>query len=317
MNTKKIFFALFLTAVIFVPFTTSAQVTIGSAEAPQSFSVLELISNQGGLRLPQMTSTERNAMMETDEFQAEKTGKAVGLMIFNTSIRCVETWNGERWRRDSDCPCGAYIAPGEWRQFMCHNLGADTSLDPFTPHPGLHGAVFKWGTGVVAMDTREALALSNRWSISLLSDYTWEQRGGNPPDGTGDWNMGFSLRFPIPNPCPPGFRIPTADEWRGVAANNPVRNVGDWFSVHLNSFPYPYGNFSAGTYFGESLFLPATGYRRFQDGELWGRGADNWYWSSTASGTDRGYFLRILSNGSSVVFISSRNSGASVRCIAR
>ncbi|MDR2684432.1 MAG: hypothetical protein LBB53_03505, partial [Prevotellaceae bacterium] len=61
-------------------------------------SVLELISNDAkGLRLPQLSTAERDIMTATDEFIAEKTGKARGLQIFNTTTYCVETWNGAKW----------------------------------------------------------------------------------------------------------------------------------------------------------------------------------------------------------------------------
>jgi hypothetical protein len=58
---------------------------------------LELISgsesNNGnrGLRLPQLTTAERKTMEDTDDFQNEKNDNAVGLQIFNTTTRCVET----------------------------------------------------------------------------------------------------------------------------------------------------------------------------------------------------------------------------------
>jgi formylglycine-generating enzyme required for sulfatase activity len=73
-----------------------AQVNIGSTEEPQPFSVLELFSNQQrGLRLPQLTTAQRDALQAT--FGAEITGKAMGLQIFNTKTKCVETWNGAAW----------------------------------------------------------------------------------------------------------------------------------------------------------------------------------------------------------------------------
>ena len=105
---KKYIFTLFLTTIICAPLSLSAQTTIGCGEAPQEFSVLELISNDTqGLRLPQMTMTQRIALQNSQEFQSEKTNRARGLMIFNTSNRCVETWNGDFWI--SRCgPC--YVA---------------------------------------------------------------------------------------------------------------------------------------------------------------------------------------------------------------
>ncbi|MDH6354282.1 uncharacterized protein (TIGR02145 family) [Dysgonomonas sp. PH5-45] len=80
----------------------SAQVTIGSGAAPKDFSVLELISSQAkGLRMPQLTTAERDALVATTEFQtyntAAKNFLTKGLTIFNTQTNCLETWNGSKW----------------------------------------------------------------------------------------------------------------------------------------------------------------------------------------------------------------------------
>ncbi|MDR1544283.1 MAG: hypothetical protein LBS50_07770 [Prevotellaceae bacterium] len=101
-NLKKINFPtasiLMLTLALAMSGNARSQVTMGANLEPQSFSVLELISNNTmGLRLPQMDSLQRNAMMETQAFKDEKKGKALGLQIFNTSTLCVETWNGTKW----------------------------------------------------------------------------------------------------------------------------------------------------------------------------------------------------------------------------
>ena len=64
-----------------------AQVTIGADSIPQSFSVLEIISNGKGMRLPQMDSIQRNDLRSTSGFIAEEQGKARGLMIFNTDTK--------------------------------------------------------------------------------------------------------------------------------------------------------------------------------------------------------------------------------------
>ena len=75
-----------------------AQVTVGADNAPLSVSALELISNQTrGLRLPQMTEAEKITLVGTAEFIAERTGKAKGLMVFNTDTKCVNIWNGKKW----------------------------------------------------------------------------------------------------------------------------------------------------------------------------------------------------------------------------
>jgi hypothetical protein len=83
----------------------NAQVTIGMNKSPESFSVLELISNNArGLRLPRLTTSQRNTVQATPEFIAEKTDKAIGLTIFNITTGCVETWNGTFWiSKCADC----------------------------------------------------------------------------------------------------------------------------------------------------------------------------------------------------------------------
>ncbi|MDR1543815.1 MAG: hypothetical protein LBS50_05295, partial [Prevotellaceae bacterium] len=89
---------LMLTLALAMSGNARAQVTIGENLEPQSFSILELISNNTkGLRLPQMDSIQRNEMMGTQAFKNEIKGKALGLQIFNTSTKCVNTWNGVKW----------------------------------------------------------------------------------------------------------------------------------------------------------------------------------------------------------------------------
>lgn len=70
------------------------QVTIGEDKAPESFSVLELIGNNKGFRLPQLTTSQRDAITDV-AFKANT--NAQGLMIFNLTCKCVEVWNGSQW----------------------------------------------------------------------------------------------------------------------------------------------------------------------------------------------------------------------------
>jgi len=72
-----------------------SQVTIGDDKVPETFSVLELVSqNKQGMRLPQMTTANRDAIT-TVSFKANPL--AEGLTIFNITTKCLETWNGSVW----------------------------------------------------------------------------------------------------------------------------------------------------------------------------------------------------------------------------
>jgi hypothetical protein len=95
---KKIFF-LMLMLLIMSATSMNAQVTIGADKDPESFSVLELIgSGTRGLRLPQVNADQRSTLTDQlTSLSADKKEEAMGLMIFNTSNNCTETWNGTGW----------------------------------------------------------------------------------------------------------------------------------------------------------------------------------------------------------------------------
>jgi uncharacterized protein (TIGR02145 family) len=70
-----------------------AQVTIGTGATPPSYSILEIdaANLKAGLHLPKLTSDERDAL------QALLDVDALGLVIFNITTHCTETWDGEQW----------------------------------------------------------------------------------------------------------------------------------------------------------------------------------------------------------------------------
>lgn len=89
-----------------------AQVAIGSDKKPEEFSILELVSPKEkpiglGLRLPQLTLEQRNALatqLKSYTTQTNSRGEllkdlAKGLMIFTVheSYNCIEYWNGTEW----------------------------------------------------------------------------------------------------------------------------------------------------------------------------------------------------------------------------
>jgi hypothetical protein len=89
--TKKLFLTMGVIALMNGAIL-NAQITIGEEKDPESFSVLELISNHTrGLRLPQMTTDQRDKITGLTKTEAQ------GLQIFNTTTGCVNTWNGTRW----------------------------------------------------------------------------------------------------------------------------------------------------------------------------------------------------------------------------
>lgn len=207
-----------------------------------------------------------------------------------------------------------------WTEFMCHNLGADAALDPFTPAKGIHGGKYRWGNITspmgVAPSISQAVDQANGDTITGFGTGTGDM---SAPDGT--WSDTYKTAS---DPCPVGYRVPTKIEWDGVLANNTMTRstpLTNWYeSSNINS-----QNYSTGIMFGTSLFLPSEGYRASQ-ARIRNRGAYGSYLSTTTQGTSGSesafgleFFYDQYPNtpdGISVSNYTSRWTLNSVRCIA-
>jgi uncharacterized protein (TIGR02145 family) len=219
---------------------------------------------------------------------------------------------------DQKMECGAYVAPGVWKEFDCYNLaaiGKTTNDDPFTPSWRLIGGYWQWGRkgpdpsewyntntshfahGPTGPDAGEA----NEGEIS-----GWSQT--DAPDDS--WSDTEKTAY---DPCPDGFSVPTKSQWKGVIDNNYIQStVGTW-----SSFPGDPVNYSAARFFGIALMLPAAGSRNYylSDGALGGRGIFGNYWSSSQGSSDHAWGLD-FGNWDIVVQGNGRKRGRPVRCVA-
>ncbi|MDO9680888.1 MAG: fimbrillin family protein [Bacteroidales bacterium] len=124
----------------------------------------------------------------------------------------------------------------------------------------------------------------------------------NPPQSS--WNMANEN-----NPCPEGWRIPTADEFQGLInsgytyTDSGLNNLmGLWFG----------GNHSTDRT--GSLFIPFGGYTN-EAGTSLGRFSTprGMYWSNTTSGDDAMLFF--TNNTSATLFNQRKARGHSIRCV--
>jgi uncharacterized protein (TIGR02145 family) len=208
-----------------------------------------------------------------------------------------------------DCMCcGAMVAQNVWKAFMCHNLGAEQSADPFTPSYATNGAYYQWGR-------KDMAASAPNMSGADVPTISWNQTvpGGYYGNGSNDANATVKSAY---DPCPAGFRVPNYNEFQGLINNNTKSYVGSWTSATDCSTCW------AGVKFGDGLMLPAAGLRDgtgSMAGVVRNRGKFGGYWSSTKSSGYRDAAFRLymeqggikMDNGS-----SGNINGTSVRCIA-
>ena len=209
--------------------------------------------------------------------------------------------------------CGAYVAPGVWKEFDCYNLaaiGKTTGDNPFTPSWRLIGGYWQWGrkgpdpsqwfdtnTENFAHGPTGSGSESNEGEISNW-DYDYA------PDGA--WSDSYKTAN---DPCPDKFRVPTKTQWEGVFSNNTVSTVGTWSTTKDD-----HTNYSAAHFLGSDLMLPAAGFRIFSSGELSERGYGGGYWSSS-QGAGFSWLLYFGSDFADT-YDAYRRGGGSVRCVA-
>ncbi|NDV45603.1 hypothetical protein D0T49_00855 [Paludibacter sp. 221] len=380
-----------------------AQVTIGADKEPESFSVLEIVGNKSGLRLPQLTTTQRDDMTNSNEFKTLADTQARGLMIYNLDIDCMETWNGIMWlsscgdalassvnssfnikthpdeftnialsnnsaitleveAEDPDdesavfsyqwykqtfeqqiqnskgtkingannstllvdidrnvrsntsyyCVvsrgseqlksksgrvliggCGAYLGANStgWREFQCHNMGANVNSDPFTPSSAIHGAKYQWGTAFFAYNSETDQA---DWGAA--SSWTY-------PVTTSTWTS---------NPCTAqgnGWKMMTRTEAEALITNNKISYIG-------NDWSYNNGNFSTGTYIGEYLFFPASGTRNWSNGLPFYRGGVAGIFTTDTQSGDQGRMWHLWVGKDNIKLNTGYKSwGMTIRCL--
>ncbi len=101
-------------AMMFFATGLSAQVTIGSGNLPSEYSLLDLDASvqKKGLHSPRLDNDERDALVPP----ATPNAPAEGLLIFNTTTKCMEYWNGEEWISlcDNDCDAVTPVVPSQY-----------------------------------------------------------------------------------------------------------------------------------------------------------------------------------------------------------
>ena len=162
----------------------------------------------------------------------------------------------------------------------------------FAAAPESAGMFYQWNRKI-AWSATDPMVNSNggtEWDISTPSGIEWTKAN---------------------DPSPAGYRVPTFDEIQSLLDEDKVTN--EWTDNYN-------GTGVSGRIFtdknnGNSIFLPAVGYRYASNGTLSDAGSDGYCWSSTQDGSDLAYDL-YFSSYYADWYGSYRGDGQSVRPVA-
>jgi hypothetical protein len=185
-----------------------------------------------------------------------------------------------------DCACcgaNSYVSATSviWLEFMCHNLDANQSLNPFVFDPELVGGYFQWGRqmdGHQKLQNRVVVPPFNKaHTLVPNTNERYQDMDDLVAGGTRDWTTATGLRwgqtstitsttaltsYPMnvakgPNdPCPAGWKVPTIRQYnsllQGVTQTNIVQGSGTNNAVTVDG--------AKGLKIGNLLYLPTTGF---------------------------------------------------------
>jgi hypothetical protein len=190
-------------------------------------------------------------------------------------------------------PFGIVFSAG--KTWMDRNLGA-TRVATSSTDPDAYGDLYQWGRGADGHELRNSQTINWTSGSDQPGNRDFILVNTSPYDWRSPQNPNLWQGNGVNNPCPSGFRIPTATEWE----------------AERNSWSSPN---SAGA-FASPLKLTMAGYRRYNDASLISVGSNGNYWSSTSStfDTTRSFSSTFTSTTTSAPS-DRRAEGNSVRCI--
>ena len=272
---------------------------------PNASAKVEIASTTQGFLPPRMTTVQRDAI----------TSPAAGLTIYNTTVNCLQWWNGTIWYDgcgnngstqtvQAQYPTGSVFCasgataivdvtnPVTGKTWMDRNLGASQVATSSTD-TNAYGDLYQWGRRSDGHQCRNSTTTSTLSSIDQPSHGSFILTSNTPQDWRSPQNNNLWQGVNgVNNPCPNGYRLPT--------------------NAELDSERISWSNNNSAGAFTSPLKLPMAG-NHLSTSPLPGLvGSIGNCWSSTVASIDA-YCLDFSSNA--FVSITNRAYGMSIRCI--
>ena len=290
-----------ISVLLFFALTGMAQNVGFGTTTPAASAQLDVTSSTKGFLPPRMTTAQRNAIASP----------AAGLTIYNTTVNCLQWWNGTLWFDGCGnnphlqypagsvfCASGATTVvdvtnPSTGKIWMDRNLGATQTATSSTD-ANSYGDLYQWGRRSDGHQCRTSATTATLSSVDQPANGNFILAPNSPYDWRSPQNNNLWQGVNgVNNPCPSGYRLPTNVELEAERAS--------WSQ-----------NNSAGA-FASPLKLPLAGYRNYDNGSFGDVGHFGTYWSSTVLGV-YAFTLDFLSSDASM-FAPNRAYGSSVRCL--
>ena len=306
-NSNTVKKLLIFAAVIATSFTTFAQVGMGTAP-PNASAALDITSTTSGLLPPRMMQMQRNAIATP----------AAGLIMYCTNCGVngeLQFYNGTSWVNMVGGAAEEFtyqeVTSSTGQIWLDRNLGA-TQVATSSTDAASYGDLYQWGRNTDGHQIRTSTTVagpveSGSEGTSFITNNGDWLSTNTTSQAVNDarWNSGSEgtpEKVDANDPCPAGYRVPTATELEAE-----LNNGGDGFwgtgSVQNNA---------AGA-FASVLKLPLAGFRLDSTGTLFFVDSYGGYWSSTVSGTSA---RRLIFNSTNANMVASNRAyGFSVRCI--
>jgi len=242
------------------------------------------------------------------------TGLTAGAFYISSANNAITWYNGTAWVQSS-CLCYAYsnAAHTTTLTFQCHNLGANTNLDPYTYVSNgdnvdydIKGSLYQWGRPSDGHQLRNSATTSTQSTTDVPGHakfITGSTNWRNPAN-----NALWGATKTANDPCPAGYRVPTQAEWGSIFSGGTTSGASG--TATNNTWTWTGNGYKVGS----SLYLPAAGFRSIS-GTLSTIGSYGYYWSSTPVD---GMYSDVPYFSSSTVYINNTSyiaSGFSVRCV--